>query len=247
MDKEKRKLFQFIFTIAMILVGLAVGMYTVLHRNDRPKMISVKGSAEQEIVSDLIVWKVTITSNQPSPLEGLREVDRQRGIVKNFLTNQNIAEEAIETGAVTYDERKTGYYDENQKRYVEVHQGYDVRQTITISSSDVDIVEKVAKNVGQLIELDVTAESGAPSYYYTKLADLKLEMLAKAAEDARNRAKQIAKKSKSSLGGLRKSSMGVFQILGKNSEEDYSWGGTFNTSSKVKVITITVSSDFLID
>ncbi|MDN4754391.1 SIMPL domain-containing protein [Porphyromonadaceae bacterium W3.11] len=246
MNQDKRKLIGLILIIATILIAIGLGSYTVLHRNDHPKTISVKGSAEQEIVSDLIVWNITILTNSPTPLQGLREVERQRETVKRFLSRQEIPNESIEVGPVEYNERTNGYYDNQQQRYIEVHQGYDVQQTLTISSHDVDKVELVSRNVGDLIELDVTARSNSPRYYYTKLADLKLEMLAKAAEDARNRAKKIAKESNSSLGGLRKSNMGVFQILGKNSEEDYSWGGTFNTSSKVKVINITVSSDFLV-
>ena len=234
-------------TLGVLLVALGIGLYAFLHRNDWPRTISVKGSAEQEIVSDLIVWKITVKTNRPTPIEGFNEVERQRGIVKNFLTSQGIADSSIEVGAVENFERTNGYYDNNQQRYVELHQGYDVSQTLTISSNDVDKVEQVSRKVGELIAMDVTAQSMPPQYYYTKLADLKLEMLAKAAEDARNRAKKIAKESKSSLGSLRNSSMGVFQILGKNAGEEYSWGGTFNTSSKAKVITITVSSEFLID
>ena len=40
--------------------------------------------------------------------------------------------------------------------------------------------------------------------------------------------------------------MGVFQIVGLNSDEDYSWGGSFNTSSKMKTASITVSATYSI-
>jgi len=35
--------------------------------------------------------------------------------------------------------------------------------------------------------------------------------------------------------------MGIFQITGQNSNEDYSYGGAFNTSSKNKTASITVN------
>jgi hypothetical protein len=38
--------------------------------------------------------------------------------------------------------------------------------------------------------------------------------------------------------------MGIFQITAQNSAEDYSWGGTFNTSSKRKTASITVKLEF---
>lgn len=71
-------------------------------------------------------------------------------------------------------------------------------------------------------------------------------MVGEASADAYARAEQIAEESGDELGGLKTSNMGVFQILGKYSEEDYSWGGTLNTSSKEKTVTITVSSVFLV-
>jgi hypothetical protein len=38
--------------------------------------------------------------------------------------------------------------------------------------------------------------------------------------------------------------MGVFQIVAQNSSEEYSWGGSFNTTSKRKTATITVKLDY---
>jgi len=41
--------------------------------------------------------------------------------------------------------------------------------------------------------------------------------------------------------------MGVFQITGTNSAEDYSWGGSFNTDSKYKTASITVRLVYEVD
>ncbi len=65
-------------------------------------------------------------------------------------------------------------------------------------------------------------------------------MISKASEDARIRAQRIAEYSGGKLGDLQSAKMGVFQITGQNSNEDYSWGGTFNTSSKEKTASITM-------
>jgi hypothetical protein len=51
----------------------------------------------------------------------------------------------------------------------------------------------------------------------------------------------------SGKGRLTKSSMGVFQITGQYSGEEYSYGGTLNTSSKEKTASITVSLEYDID
>lgn len=69
-----------------------------------------------------------------------------------------------------------------------------------------------------------------------------MEMLHEAGANALERAKTIAEGCDAKVGSLRSSSMGVFQIVGKNSNEDYSWGGTFNTDKKEKVASITVKA-----
>jgi hypothetical protein len=38
--------------------------------------------------------------------------------------------------------------------------------------------------------------------------------------------------------------MGVFQITGQNENEEYSYGGAFNTSSINKTATITVKTEY---
>ncbi len=69
-------------------------------------------------------------------------------------------------------------------------------------------------------------------------------MLAEASKDAYNRAETMTKNGKGKLGSLVDSNMGVFQIIAQNSSEDYSWGGSYNTSSKLKTATITIKSKY---
>lgn len=77
-------------------------------------------------------------------------------------------------------------------------------------------------------------------HYYTKLAELKIQMIAEASKYASARAKSIAENVAVNLRSLQKTDMGVFQITGQNSSEDFSYGGSFNTQSKNKTATITV-------
>ena len=74
-----------------------------------------------------------------------------------------------------------------------------------------------------------------------------MDLLAKASADGKARADIIAKNAGSSLGKLRKGTLGVFQITGKNSDEDYSYGGTFNTSNRNKTGSITIRMEFAVD
>jgi hypothetical protein len=59
-------------------------------------------------------------------------------------------------------------------------------------------------------------------------------MIANATKDAKERAEKIAENAGSDLGNLKKATMGVIQITAPNSNEDFSYGGTYNTESKEK-------------
>jgi hypothetical protein len=86
----------------------------------------------------------------------------------------------------------------------------------------------------------------APNYFYTKLDELKIEMLATATENAKQRAENMAKASGNRIGFMRSARMGVFQITSPNST-DVSDSGINDTSSIEKKVTAVVSVTFSIE
>lgn len=72
-------------------------------------------------------------------------------------------------------------------------------------------------------------------------------MISKATEDAHIGAKKISENSGSKLGDHISAKIGIFQITGQNSNEDYSWGGTYNTASKEKTTSITMNLNYEVD
>ena len=89
--------------------------------------------------------------------------------------------------------------------------------------------------------------SNSPEYYYKDLDSLKLELVEAATENAKQRIDLMAKGSGCTVGNLVSSNLGVFQITAKNSSEDeYSSGGTYNTSSREKTATITVKLNYAV-
>ena len=95
-----------------------------------------------------------------------------------------------------------------------------------------------------MIDSGVQIQSQSPYYFYSKLSDLKIDMIAEATEDAKLRASKIASSSGSLLGNLLNAKMGVFQIIATNSTENYSWGGTHNKTSKHKTATVTMKLSY---
>ena len=124
---------------------------------------------------------------------------------------------------------------------------YLLEQTVEITSDNVDLIENVSNDITDLIENDVFISSEAPSYYYTELGELKIEMIKLASENGLLRAQTALNGGGAQLGDLLETSIGVFQILGKNSDDNFSWGGTLNTSKKHKTAFVNVKQRFEID
>mgnify|MGYP001640512591 CR=1 FL=1 len=212
-------------------------------RSKGAKTITVTGKAERNFQSDLIVWSASFTAESANLPSAYSELKEKQQAVTTFLNGKNIPSDAISYSSVSISRENESYYDSTVERTFYRFKGYSLTQTVTITSRN---IEAVSRQISELINKGIEIESGSPRYYYTKLNDLKIEMLKEASEDAYNRAGVIAEGSKSSLGKLDRSSMGVFQIVGLNSDEDYSWGGSFNTSSKMKTASITVSATYSI-
>ena len=77
--------------------------------------------------------------------------------------------------------------------------GYTLRQQFTVESTDVEAVENISREISALLAQGVQLESSQPDYYYSKLDDLKLELIEKSTVDAKARAEKIAAKSGAKL------------------------------------------------
>ena len=237
-----------------LLISLALIMctsimaYTYLNRNpkDSKGSIFVKGMGQTNFDSDLIVWEGKYSKESNNMKDAYAGIEKDKEIVFDFLLSNGIESSEIVFGAVNTTELNKTLYSDEGKYIGEEFLGYQMSQEVMIESKDVEKVEEVSRAVTEVLNSGVRFYSYQPRYYFTKLADLKIDLISKATEDARTRAKNISKKSGAELGDLVSAEMGVLQIVGQNSDEAYSWGGTLNTSSKKKTASITMTLNFLI-
>jgi uncharacterized protein len=205
--------------------------------------ISVTGMASQDFVSDLIVWNGYFTAQATTTKEAYTQIKKDAEVIKEFLIGKGLNDTDIVFSSVSINTNYEYVYDKDGNS-TSKFKGYTLSQNVTVESKKVDKVETVSREAGELIDLGVNLISYSPQYYYTKLSELKITMLSKATEDARNRAEAIATNSKADLGGLKKATMGIFQITAQNGDEDFTYGGVFNTSSKEKTASVTVRLEF---
>jgi len=98
----------------------------------------------------------------------------------------------------------------------------------------------LAKESTQLIRQGIRFRSHAPSFYYTQLEGLKLDLLEQAAGNARLRAERLAKSSGNRVANIISASQGIFQITQPNSTETASWG-MYDTSTIEKKVRAVVT------
>jgi hypothetical protein len=236
-----------IFSIAIVVAAMILGG-TWRKTHETKEMIKVVGLAEKEFVSDLVVWDGAFTRRMMTVQESYAALKRDAEQIRQYLISKGVAEKAITFSAVNSDKEYRNVTNDKGVIIDRVFEGYRLRQSVNVESNDVDKMETVAREVTELLNMGLEFESYAPRYYYTKLAQLKLEMLAAASTDARKRAETIAKNAGGGLGTLRNAAMGVFQITAPYSDdESYSYGGSFNTSSKNKKASITARLEFGIE
>ncbi|MCE1165386.1 MAG: SIMPL domain-containing protein [Bacteroidetes bacterium] len=214
--------------------------------------INVTGSASKQIKSDLGIWNGAFSNESPSMTDAYAKLQESNTKVKNYLVSFGFSAEKIKFSAINtvtlYEPSKggsTGYYDPEASRSGKIT-GYRLTQSVSVESEDVDKIDKLSREVTQLINQGIAINSEPPRFLYTKLSDLKIEMIGLASQDAKVRAEQIAKATGDKVGEVRSSKTGVMQVNAKNNTEvsDY---GVNDTSSLEKTITAVVNVTFSIE
>ncbi len=248
MDDKKRDSKGFILWTGLIVslilaLGLVISSFLVIKGVVNIKstdFITVTGSAKKQIKSDLIVWNGSFNVDSSTLNDGYRGLKEHNSKVIEYLKKKGLTEKDFTLSSISTSEvfemLPNGTY---SNRLI----GYKLYQTVTIQSNDVDKIEEISRDSTDLINSGVNFQSQPPQYYYTKIADLKIDMIAEATKDAKNRADKIALNTGVKIGTLKSAKMGVFQITPQYST-DVSDSGMSDTSSLNKEITAVVTCDF---
>ena len=233
---------------AISILGAAMFLaHAYKTRGDRKGNVSVTGLGSIDFESDEVVWSGIFETTDEDLASAFEAIRADRKVVEDYLLGKGIKQEELTFRQVyTDDVERSKYYDDG--KYVgSEFEAYRLSQVVTIDSKDLERVITISREISELLEQGLQFRSYNPKFYYSELDKLKLNLIEQASENGRVRAEQIAKNSNSQLNGLKDARLGVFQILGYNSGESYSWSGTFNTSSRWKTASITVKMDFEVE
>jgi uncharacterized protein len=231
--------------LALGLVGAtAVGARALVRVKSDDQTIAVTGSAKRRIRSDLIVWSATVSYEGDTMQSAYKSLAQAVPKVVEYCKQKGIAADAIQVDSIAV--KPLHPRDKEGREHEDTISGYVMSQTIEVRSSDVARVSEVSRAATELINQGIMLESAAPAYHYTKLGELKIQMLHEAAKDTRVRAEQIALATGAKLGSLRSAKMGVMQINPADSTETSSEGNN-DTSSLDKDVIAVVTSNFQLE
>ncbi|MFO0572631.1 MAG: SIMPL domain-containing protein [Polyangia bacterium] len=233
-------------------VGLSVGMIGsarvvtegLVAIKSQDQTITVTGSAKRRLRSDLVIWRSIVTQRAPDVATAYKQLARQVPQVTAYLQKKGVPPSEIIVSSVST--QKVLGRDKEGRELPNVILSYELEQTVEIRSGAVDKIEKIAREATELINDGILLESAEPQYLYTKLGELKIQMLAEAAKDAKVRAEQIAASTGSRIGKLRSARMGVMQVNAADASE-ISDTGVNDTASLEKDIMAVVQSSFSLD
>lgn len=218
-----------------IAAGMAVAGYFVSQTLYRSKVAlntaEVKGLAERRVQADRAGWTVyyELAATDASDIPALyqRAEEKQQRIVQ-VLTEGGFTETEITPDVVEYEYRELR--DDNQQL---VERRYVLKGAVTVETDKVEQIAPARLKVNRLITEGIKVSSEAPRYYFTKLNDIKPEMLSEATRNARAAANEFATNAGVRTGGIRSARQGGFQV--RDVGEDY--GDTGRIDKEVRVVT----------
>lgn len=232
-------------SLAFVLsIYKAANTWETVRTSPKPKAVSlqVAGSAKQRIVSDLIEWRANVQTKATDRATGYRQLDQHVAAAVAYLKAEGIKADDIRVSSASTQElvEYETVIQGTQRMQKRVHKGWSISQSIGVRSTDIKRVERVSREITKLLEKGIVISSSRPLYHYTKLGDMKVTMLAAAAENARLRAEKIVQAGggNTKLGKLIGVRMGVINVNPANSTQTSWQGNNDKTSYEKDIITV---------
>jgi hypothetical protein len=226
--------------IAIVIGGISVGAgFSKFRTGDR--YVTVKGVAEREVKADLALWPISFTSTDDDLGAAQTKSARAHRTVMAFLGGQGVDSASVELQGFQVTDALANPY-----RTGPVTSRYTIVRRLMVRSSDPDLIMAASQQVAKLVDAGVVLSSGeygagGPTFLFTRLNDVKPDMIAEATAQARTAAGRFAQDSKSRIGGIRQANQGVFSILPRDQAP-----GIQESSQLYKVVRVVSTLDYFL-
>ena len=176
------------------------------------RTVSVKGLSEREYKADILIWPIQFSAADNDLGKLYKSLEHDRDVIVGFLKAQGISEDEITLSQPTVRDKVAQSYGNDRP----VTYRYTANQIITVYSKNIDAARAVMNQLAALGKQGI-AFSGDPyrnrvEYIFTRLNEVKPDMIEEATNKAREVAQKFAKDSDSQLGKIKRASQGQFSI-----------------------------------
>jgi hypothetical protein len=200
-----------IVALGIAIAGACIGRGLVALRT-ADRYVTVKGLAERYVDADLVVWPVThaAAGNDLAEVQALLDAGSNR--IRDFLRAAGFSEDELALSPPRITDNEAYSYSENAPR-----NRFRAEATVTLRTDKVAAAIGAMQRAGELVRSGVLltfgyGPEGMAQFQFTKLNDVKPELIAEATKNARAAAEQFAKDSSSRVGGIRAASQGQIDI-----------------------------------
>ena len=200
-----------IIALGLLFVGFFPGYYYYKSKFNY-NAVTVKGLAETDVMADLAIWEIKYVATGNDLMATKNNLEKQTDAILEFLHANNFSDNEIDFGGTETNDLMANPYRGNDP----ITSRFILTKTITLRSNQVNNVAATYTKSGDLISSGVVFENryDSPiSYFFTKLNDIKPQMLELATKNARQAALEFAKSSDSRVGKIHTANQGVFSIL----------------------------------
>lgn len=205
-----------VLAIGIALAGWWVGAgFSKGRAADR--YVTAKGLSERDVTADVALWPLQFVSTDDDLVRAQARIEESKQTILAFLAEHGITGDQVEVQGLVVNDVLANPYRSGGP----VGNRYIINQTLMVRTGDPELVRAASQDIGQLVAQGVVLGSSmggdrGPSYLFTRLNELKPQMIAEATAKAREAAQQFAADSGSELGSIRRANQGVFVILARD-------------------------------
>lgn len=202
----------------------------------------VKGLAEREVQADLALWPIRFVVTNNDLAAAQKEISDDTARLETFLGKHGLGPDAIAVDQFSVTDLLAERY-----RSGPIDSRYILEKGIMVRTGEVDKVTAASQHLGDVVAEGVILSSSdggsqsGPTYIFTKLNEIKPEMIAEATKNARAAAQQFAADSGANVGPVRRASQGIFEILARDEAN-----GVYEQSQRNKKVRVVSTLEFFL-
>ena len=224
-----------IFAVGLTTSGYALGDGFRRYKLAEQRTVSVRGVSERDVTADLATWSISF-SHEGAELGSVQQsVDQQARAVRAFFQRAGFQPGEIADSDVSLSRHQPT----DREGHPVGSPVVTVRRSIQLRTNDAMKARAAYAGQAELLRNGVELSGSSISYTFTKLNDLKPEMIAEATQNARRSAERFARDSGASVGRIKTASQGYFSVGARDGEDCDNCGSSGGSSpyQKVRVVT----------